>query len=622
MLRPDEHTLLTSAIRPPAGYALDQAVGTTFTLDLVALMLTQLTFATHDMGRDLDRVAPIALLDAVTRNADKTTIFVHGGGIGVPGKWRPLLAMLEDSIVEVTPPNGGVFHPKFWALRYSDSGGRFHHRVIVLSRNLTFDQSWDTALILDEAAPNTTAPTIGGADFADFLMVMPDMANRPPQRPGISDLARTLAEATFALPPPYTEARVWPVGAGATFEPGWNGWDGLLIAPFLTRGVVNDIASSVGTLTVVSTAPSLDRLGDPPPNTRLFTLNGTVDPEPEPADGLTDDGAPAPEAEGPAEGGRGPLRGLHAKVFVIDDRTESRTFTGSANATGAAFTTNVELNVELRGAKRRKNQATGIDAIWRNNPEDREDLGLESLVVEYTPQPVEADDERREHLAWALTNYHNRLAGLGLTTTVTPEGEETYVLTVAVPDHDTSCDGYDIRTTLRPLTLPREQALAPALRWEQASLAAVTPYLVATSTASDGTTKVTASCVITSDLIGDVAERRDRVLRDILADANIIAYLAFLLASPADQNGTLSAELLDRLTTGADPARAGGDPPIVLFEPLIHAALGDTEALDRVASVMTELERLDELNNLPDGLLELWGVVVAATEAAGRRGGR
>ena len=49
MLRPDNHGLLTTALRPPVGHTLDRAVGTTFSLDLVALTLAQLTFAAHDL---------------------------------------------------------------------------------------------------------------------------------------------------------------------------------------------------------------------------------------------------------------------------------------------------------------------------------------------------------------------------------------------------------------------------------------------------------------------------------------------------------------------------------------------------------------------------------------------
>ena len=51
----------------------------------------------------------------------------------------------------VSAPQGGVFHPKFWLLRYlpQDSGGPARYRLLVLSRNLTYDRSWDTMLRLD-----------------------------------------------------------------------------------------------------------------------------------------------------------------------------------------------------------------------------------------------------------------------------------------------------------------------------------------------------------------------------------------------------------------------------------------------------------------------------------------
>ena len=38
MLSPYERTALFDALRPPPGYVLDQAVGTSFTLDLEALL--------------------------------------------------------------------------------------------------------------------------------------------------------------------------------------------------------------------------------------------------------------------------------------------------------------------------------------------------------------------------------------------------------------------------------------------------------------------------------------------------------------------------------------------------------------------------------------------------------
>ena len=45
-----------------------------------------------------------------------------------------------------------------------------------------------------------------------------------------------------------------------------------------------------------------------------------------------------------------PLSGLHAKLFVMHDGWKSRIWSGSANATEAAFKTNVEFMVELKGS--------------------------------------------------------------------------------------------------------------------------------------------------------------------------------------------------------------------------------------------------------------------------------
>ena len=37
MLEPDQRRLLTDALRPPDGYTLDEAIGCTYSLDLIAL---------------------------------------------------------------------------------------------------------------------------------------------------------------------------------------------------------------------------------------------------------------------------------------------------------------------------------------------------------------------------------------------------------------------------------------------------------------------------------------------------------------------------------------------------------------------------------------------------------
>lgn len=599
MLRPDEFALLTTALRPPAGHALDRAVGTTFTLDLVALMLSQLTFATHEMGTDVDRVAPIALMDAVARNAGATTVFVQGGGISVPVAYRPLLALLEDSIVEVTAPKG-IFHPKVWALRYTDTEGSAHHRVLVLSRNLTFDRSWDTLLCLDEVAPESMAPTVSGESFADFVTWLPDLANRADAGRGVAELAASLTQARLAVPAPYTSAVVDVLGRGEPLDVGWRGSRGLLVSPFLTANVVREIAGPLDALAVVSTRMALDRLGEPPENTTLYTLSPAVDPDVE----------DIANSEDASAASRPSLRGLHAKVLVVDDGRSSWTFTGSANATGAGFGANVEMMVTLWGTRRE----TGVEAIWSGR--SASDPGLEQLVVPYEPTPVDPEDRLREDLEWTLTHYLADLAARDTTTTVEALDGETYSLTVELPEWGpSSADGRSVAVTLRPLTNGEPKDAAPAVQWAPVSLAAVTPFVVATATVAERNVTVTSSCVLNTRLIGDPPGRRDQVLRDILKDrSDVTAYLAFLLGDPADDPGAETDMLLDRLGQAAT-GQAREQPPVVLFEPLVRAALGNSSALDRVASLVGQLERLGELDKLPEGFWELWRVALAAREA-------
>ncbi|WP_350262505.1 hypothetical protein AAF463_24440 (plasmid) [Pantoea sp. BJ2] len=54
-------------------------------------------------------------------------------------------------IVEVDVPDGGVFLPNIWAIRFvhPDVPGNVMCRLAILTRNLTMDASWDLSLHLE-----------------------------------------------------------------------------------------------------------------------------------------------------------------------------------------------------------------------------------------------------------------------------------------------------------------------------------------------------------------------------------------------------------------------------------------------------------------------------------------
>src|SRR5690625_702410 len=202
MLHPDTTVLLTDALRPPPGHQVDQAVATTYSLNLTAMLIAPMTFtlAGVDDADELASADPVRLLDAVERHVEHTTVFVQAGGIHAPATHSRIHAFLEDSIHEVLPTKEGhLFHPKLWAVRYIDTTTeQYFHRVVISSRNLTLDISWDTVLVLDE---DPQGP-IGAGPAADVVAALPNLTTGPlPQRRGtaVAHLARTLDRKSTRL---------------------------------------------------------------------------------------------------------------------------------------------------------------------------------------------------------------------------------------------------------------------------------------------------------------------------------------------------------------------------------------------------------------------------------------
>ncbi len=156
---------------PPDGYTLTCAVGTTYSLDLEAFMMlpVALYYAAHLDGRVED--LHFDVVDAITKASDKITVFYQNAQLKVPRKYHPLIAFCEKRIVPVQMPNHlQSFHPKVWIIRYDQPGERTIYRLLVTSRNLTFDRSWDMAFstmgYVSDREQRSNEPLL---DFVNYL---------------------------------------------------------------------------------------------------------------------------------------------------------------------------------------------------------------------------------------------------------------------------------------------------------------------------------------------------------------------------------------------------------------------------------------------------------------------
>lgn len=605
MLAPETRLLLTEALQPPAGYRVDVAVATTYSLNLTAMLLAPLTFALHDEDvRDLDKVDPLRLLDAVQRHAEHTTVFAQAGAIAVPSSYRRILTFTEECLVEVVASKtvalrGGktrpaLFHPKVWALRYVDDLGGTHHRFLCSSRNLTFDRSWDTLLILDEADRDGDVATVDPSPLARFLGELPNLATRPlsdQRQEQISGLCVSLGAARLAVPEGFSTADLLPLGfPWSESFPLPSATRSLLISPFLDATTARRFSRAAHKTRWLSRPETLDRIGaDPLQGTETFVLQRAAERE------VGEDQDDAPTVLGEAS----VPEGLHAKTFLFENGSDTTVITGSANATTAALTSNVEFDVVLSGPTK----VVGISTSWEGT---KEAPGFERLCQPYTAPKDPEDAAAAEETSWEIQAFHARLAQAPPVAYVESTLSDTFTLRLELPDEPSPGS-----TTVRPVTLPEAgwtRAVAGGeLAWKGLGLGSVTPLFVVTTTAGSGPSRCTIACLLTAELHGDPAERRRDALTDFLKNqADVLRYLMLLLGDTTTEEGSGTGDGAGWLLNGPGGMR----DDVIVFEPLVRALTLGGAALERVAKLHHDLQELErDTPLLPEGWEELWGAV-------------
>jgi hypothetical protein len=621
MLEPEDRLLLLDALRPPPGYSFDRAIGTTFTLDLVALLVTPVAFALLDVEAEDGRIAanPIAVLESVRRFASRITIFTQAGLIRVPPAFRIAYAYLERSVVAVKAPRpGGIFHPKVWVIRFMAPDGDVRLRFLCLSRNLTFDRSWDTVLRLDGRP--TAEPNDLSTPIATFLTALPGLAIDPmtdERSTPIRELAAEVATAEWdGLPDGLRLERMWPIGHDG--RRAWpfpdKSWRRLVVAPFVEAGFLERFTDPRRGDLLVSRAETLDSIGAQSLahlGRRLVLRDEALvetDPPEATEEALTDAGSEVATE----------LRGLHAKLFVVDDAWWSRIWTGSANATDAAFNANVEFLVELKGRNTTHCASCVISAPEGNA------VGFGRLLEDWPPTepvPIAAEDEA----ARALERVAMELGSLRFVAEVGEPEDELYTLKltgrgdlrVLQPRR-----GQSLSVRIRPLSRGVAWLVEPAIRdggllaeW-RVSFESLTAFFVLDLAATRGSMVSRASFVVRAQLIGEPADRLQRVLAAELKNRSDLVRLLLMLLGGTDPAFGGLVDLLtgDRLgeDENTDPI-LGSD---ALLEPLMRTFARNPGRLDEIGNLVQELARTERGRELlPEGWREVWASIEAARPA-------
>jgi len=623
MLGPQDRRLLLDALRPPDGYSLDFAIGTTFSLDLLALLTAPLAFTFFDWQDAEGRPSedPLALLEALRRYADRITIFCQAGQILIPKEHRVLFGYLEDSLVAVTPPGGaGRFHAKFWALRFVAQGGPVRYRLLCLSRNLTFDRSWDTALVLEGSLIDRKNAFGGNHPLGDFVASLPTMAVREVPngvRKRVAQCAQELRRVEVELPDGFDGLTYWPLGhTGKETWPFRDHFNRLLIvSPFLSEGLLGTLSQSADEALLVSRLESLDEVGAGTLSAYagIYSLNPSADVEESlslsDAQGQLEEPAQSPDDL--------PVSGLHAKLYIAERGWNASIFTGSANATAAAFGANVEFLVELTGKRSR----VGIDAFLQKS---QGSLSFADLLQPYTPSgDTTPPDALQKELEERVEQVRRLLAATPISAYIgqLPDQDLFRVRLEAEAGAPTIPAGVQIRCwpiTLRELdAIDFSVASSVFAQFSPLSFVALTSFFAFQAVAEEGSRRACARFVLNLPLVGAPADRRERILRALLSNREqVLRFLLFLLSefgadgNPADLAGGLFA---DKQNFGS------GWQSFPLFESLLRALDRSPEKLDQVARLVEDLRGGEGSESLlPEGFEEVWRPIWEARQRVQR----
>lgn len=612
MLRPTERKHLFELLRPPLGYALNFAIGTTFSLDLTTLLTLPIGFAFLDYeGKEADENQdPLLILESIKQFSDKIAIFCQTGQIYVPSprQHRILNAYIENSVFQVQAPiMGGVFHPKVWVLRFEPrEPGPIKYRLICLSRNLTFDKSWDTEVMLDGEVTERSNAFAVCRPLSEFISKLPELAinnNKPSKQvlKTISTISTELLITQFELPDEFDGFCFWSLG----LDPGKKAKSNIfewpvraVISPFLGDGFINRyLKDTTKNAILVSRKDSLDAINKENLSTfeKIFTL---------------DDGSSEIEQEETEKEQINDLKGLHAKIFFMESGWNASIVTGSANATMAAFTKNVEFMVELIGKKSK----CGVDQFFASI---KGETTFADMLTSYTPSEKPVPENSEKHmLEDKMTEFCRYIAETVCNGKVTLNNDgKTVALSISCREPFKINDQIPVAVTCRPITLEsvHKKILLPntnVILWDMISIEALTSFIAFRVEMKTANESLIHEFALKISLEGIPEDRFSRITISILNKKDeFIRLLMLILGNSISE----VADNDDMNVFDSISCRSSYETNTLngLLERLLIAISRDPKQIDRIEEVVADLKMTEEGKKLlPESFETIWNPII------------
>ena len=576
-------------LTPPPNYHADFALGTTYGLSLEALVgVPMALFLSEEMNKGMT-TNPIVALEGLRRSADRFAILCEAGQITVPQNQNTVFALLENSVFEVVLPNDKSFHPKIWLLRFINDQKIPLYRLIVLSRNLTFDRSWDLSVCLEGAQQKArTTKNRPLQDFVEYLR--PKVINRK-KRTKIAQMITELDHIHFdPLDPQFSDFNFYPLGIAGYQQPPGDLFDTyhdlLIISPFLSKGTVKKFAAgalSKPTKTLITRREELTKLSPDVFNAfQVYVMKEMV------VDG--EDAISGDEIEGDENRSQD----IHAKFYARTKYSQHSFYVGSANCSESAFHGNVEFLLQLQYAKRGFRLENLLEDLFGKDDHDNPFERIEAI-----PQIQITDTD----VADSLEKGIKQLCRTHSKATVLQVGEQYQVEIqfAKIPEM--------INFFISPLAGAQRVKLTNSTILQNLQLEQLSEFYHVTATLND----TSIHRMIKIRTFGIPEDRDKAVFKTVIRDQQtFIRYIAFLLS---DSLLMTSLEQMDIERLGSATWDFSSLQMPVLYENMLKTATREPERLQEIKRV---IQLIDDPTIIPSGFSELYKTFMQAVEKVKR----
>ena len=530
-------------LRPDVGYTLDFAVGTTYSLDLEALLGVPVSLGLLEDADAEQMRSPLYVLEAIRTSSDKIAIFCNAGGIKLPDKIQSVYSLLEESVFQVKLSRNSNFHPKLWVLKYSNEAGKSYIKLLVLSRNLTFDSSIDLCVAMRGEVKH--ARRLKNKSLADILTFVGQYAKRAKQQQILSLAEDVMRVPTFEVEHPFEDYTFFPMGIpdypGSDTKLFEQKYDLFAVSPFLSDNVVQQLTENAGQKILVTRKSSVTKRTMEAFDHVFITKDILSDNE------------------------FGSKQDIHAKLYFTTTQDGNYLYIGSANASHNAFYRNVECLLRLKY----KPNCIGMKTFTQDFLPS-ENCPYEELT--YIPEIPPADpsqkliDEALREAVYALKRADVLSNGTAYSIQINAKELKTAEPVLIAP-----LQRQNLMTTLRPETV-----------FDGLLLKEISEFFILRVQSQ--------TLVVKVDTRGIPKDRDQAIYRGIIdSKAKFMTYLSFVLSeSPA--SFTAETDLLDDVLLCGNDRDGAGAATAAIYEKMLRVFHQNPNRLKGIADMIRRLE--------------------------------